>query len=689
MGDEASFRFESRLSGEHLAWIECQPHRFSGAPGQALEISLNGHVLPPLHLREGRSRYPLELSLLEGENSMEIRFRYARAPRDTGGDSRDSRRLAVAFYRFDVPPKGTPPVEGRPGPFALVEPHSGAPGVYLPKGGLLSYFVEIPDDGARLAIDVGAGEPERLLAPAGARLRALVRSEEAGKVEVEEVAEATAPRGEVMRRELSLDSLAGQRVEISLLAESADLFVRPVLSYPAAAEDDAPTAAPEGATDGLNVLLIVLDGASASRMSAYGYPKPTTPEIDKLARQSVVFDKAISQAVYTIASIGSVLTGQYPERHQSVSFADRLPSSAVTLPGLLTLAGFVTAGFSGNAVVSSTFGLDRGYQEFHLARELEDYTGHGDSVLRSFSSWLGDDVERRFFAYVHFREPHFPYDPPPPFDTLFGPAVLFPQGLRDWEEVEALNRASARGEEIPAEVLDRIQALYEGNMAYADHLVGKILQEMDRLGLSERTAIILTADHGEALFEHGFIGHNTQLYDESVHVPLMMRLPGVTPRRVPRVVELIDLAPTILALVGLGDLPAVEEMQGRSLMPLLFGGNLAPRPALSRTLWNKPRYSVENARYKYIWDSRTGAGELYDRSSDPEEGIDLAGERKIAAGFWRQQIFHWLREQEHLRAGAAPPEDALVPEDLGRYLGGVGYLQYMKGEKKPKKKEDD
>jgi hypothetical protein len=141
--------------------------------------------------------------------------------------------------------------------------------------------------------------------------------------------------------------------------------------------------------------------------------------------------------------------------------------------------------------------------------------------------------------------------------------------------------------------------------------------------------------------------------------------------------------------VGLGDLPAVEEMQGRSLMPLLFGENLAPRPALSRTLWNKPRYSVENARYKYIWDSRTGAGELYDRSSDPEERVNLAGERKIAAGFWRQQIFHWLREQEHLRAGAAPPEDALVPEDLGRYLGGVGYLQYMKGEKKPKKKEDD
>ena len=272
------------------------------------------------------------------------------------------------------------------------------------------------------------------------------------------------------------------------------------------------------------MLLIVLDGASAGRMSAYGYEKPTTPGIEKLAAQSVVFHNAVSQAVYTIASIGSVLTGQYPERHQSVSFADRLPSSAVTLPGLLTLAGFATAGFSGNAVVSPTFGLDRGYEEFQLAREREDYTGHGDSVLQSFSSWLQENAERRFFAYVHFREPHFPYDPPPPFDTRFGPADLFPNGLRVWEDVDAYNRAAARNEEVQAEVLSRIRALYDGNMAFVDHLVGKILEELDSLGLSERTVVILTADHGEALFEHRFIGHNTQLYEESVRVPLMMRV---------------------------------------------------------------------------------------------------------------------------------------------------------------------
>ena len=686
VGDAASFRFESDASGERLAWIECQPHRFPGAPAQVLEITHNGHVLPNVHLREGRGRYPLELALVEGKNTMEIRFRYARSPRDTGGDSRDNRdrrELAVAFYRFDVPPTGTPPVEGKPGPFAVVEPHSETPGVYLPEGGRLSYFLRVPDE-ARLTIDIGAHEPQRFLAPVGAKLRIRVRSADSDGA-IDDLAEVRAPSGEVIGRELTLDSLAGERVEISLLAEAADLFVRPVLTYVAgSSHSESHPPVPED----LSVLLIVLDGASAGRMSTYGYEKPTTPEIDKLAAESVVFSSAVSQAVYTIASIGSVLTGQYPERHQSVSFADRLPASAVTLPGLLTLAGFATVGFSGNAVVSSTFGLDRGYEEFQLAREREDYSGHGDSVQQSFSNWLQENAARRFFAYVHFREPHFPYDPPPPYDTRFGTpgsGELFPEGLSEWEDVDIYNDAAARNEDVPAEVLSRIRALYDGNMAFADHLVGKILEELDSLGLRERTIVILTADHGEALFEHRFIGHNTQLYDESVRVPLMLRVPGMAPREVSQVVELIDLAPTILALVGSGEGTAVEEMQGRSLVPLLLGQSLPPRPAFSRTLWNKPRYSVQDRRDKFIWDSRTGAEELYDRSTDPKEQVNLSAGRNVASGYWRQEIFHWLREQEHLRAGAPQPEDALVPEDLGRYLGGVGYLQYMEG----KQKKDD
>ncbi len=680
LGDQASFRFESRSAGERLAWLECLPYRFPKAPTQVLELTLNDRPLPLLQLREGRSRYPIEISLVEGDNEVDIRFRYARSPRDVG-QGEDRRRLAAAFYRFEVPAEDVPSVAGKPGPFALVEPRTGSSGVFLPAGGRLSYFLRIPP-GARLSVEAGAREPERLLAPAGARL--LVRARSQQGVEVEETKEASAPSGEVIEAELSLASLAGEEVELSFEAPTKDLFVRPALLL---SPDGPPTRGDTTPLEGVNVLVIVLDGASASRMSAYGYPKPTTPVVEKLAGESVVFDNAISQAVYTIASVGSVLTGQYPERHQSVSFADRLPSSAVTLPGLMTLGGFVTAAFSGNAVVSSTFGLDRGYEEFVSARELEGYTGHGDSVLPPFFEWLEKHHQQRFLAYVHFREPHFPYNPPPPFDTHFGPAEPFPHGIDKWEEVDTFNRAAARGEEIPPAVIERIRSLYEGNLAYVDQLVGEILARLADHGIDEKTVVVLTADHGEALFEHGFIGHNTQLYEESVRVPLMVRLPQGAARQVSQVVELIDLAPTILDLVGLGGESAVGKMQGRSLVPLLNGKTLPPRPAFSRTLWNKPRYSVRNARYKYIWDSRTGSAELYDLESDPGEQINLRADRRIMAGFLRQQLFHWLREQEHLRAGAPPPEDVLVPDDLSRHLRGLGYIQYLERENKESKEK--
>jgi arylsulfatase A-like enzyme len=222
-------------------------------------------------------------------------------------------------------------------------------------------------------------------------------------------------------------------------------------------------------------------------------------------------------------------------------------------------------------------------------------------------------------------------------------------------------------------------------MAYVDGLIGEILKRLEEMGPAHRTLVILTADHGEALFEHGYIGHNTQLYEESIRVPLMMSLPGLTPRRVPDVVELIDIAPTVLQLVGLEEHPARKKMQGRSLVPLLQGSGLADKPAFSRTLWNKPRYSLRGARFKLIWDSRTDTAELYDLSSDALEKVDVLDDHRVVAGFFRQRIYQWLREQEHLRTGAPAPESALVPEDLLRELGAIGYAPYVEDEKKNKK----
>jgi len=693
VGQHASFEFESTESGSQLAWVECESYPAAPGDGQVVEIRVNDNLLPPLTLREGRARYPLPLTLEQGRNRVELRFSQHHLPsRDSGGERR---KLAVAFHRWEIPPESEAMGSDRPGPFSIVRSRWGTVGLMLPPGGAVSYYTRLPRR-ARLVVKAGDRE-SRLLTPPGAVLKVQVlpfdEDESDDWAEIVKTRKATAPRGEVMELELPLERLAGKRARLTLSAEGKSLFVVPVLH---GLPPEAPSAAtkPAGAPV-RNVLLIVLDGASALRMSAYGYGRPTTPELERFAGQSVLFETAITQAVYTIASVGSLLTGEYPERHQSVSFADRLPASAVTLPGLLTLQGFRTAGFAGNAVVSSAFGLDRGYQEFHPVSQLANYSGRADSVTRLVLPWLEKHRGERFFAYVHYREPHFPYIPPPPYDRLFGGRSLFPNGIRDWETVESLNRAAASGAEIPQATLERITALYEGSLAYVDSEVGTILRKLERLGLTGQTAVIVTADHGEALFEHRYIGHNTQLYEESVRVPLLLRAPNIAPRRVATPVELIDLAPTILDLVGPAEnAPSAQKvkMQGRSLLPLARGDEAAgptepsenERLAFSRTLWDMPRYAARDGRFKYIWDSRSGSEELYDLRLDPRESIDRGPERPLTRAFFRQQLMGFLREQERLRTGAPPPESSEITEALGGYLGTVGYFEHLKKKKESK-----
>jgi arylsulfatase A-like enzyme len=672
---KASFRFEGIESHKRVAWIECEPFTFPGAPTQALTFVVNGHALPPLQLREGRHRYPIEIPVVEdGVNEVQVQFAYVGTPEREG----DRRHLAAAFYRFDLPPEDKPLVAGQPGPFSLVEPEEGSRGVYLPEGGTISYYLTVPK-GARLTATVGASKPTSLLTPAGSVLALVIRGEDGSVVEGE--AKASDSGGEILRVEKSLDGLEGLRAEISFRAEGDDILVAPQLF--ASEEEGSPQPSRERPIrDDVNVLMIVLDGATALRMGPYGYSKPTTPNIDRLARESVVFERVFTQAVYTIASIGSLLTGQYPERHQNVTFADRLPETAVTLPGLLGEAGIRTAAFSGNAVVTAAFGLDRGYDDFFDVRQMEGYTGHGDSVLRELLYWLERNQDQRFFAYVHFREPHFPYNPPPPFDAQFGPAKLFPGGISDWHTVEAFNQAAGLGQSVPSDVYERIRALYDGNMAFVDSLVGEILRYLDDTGLHQKTIVVLTADHGEALYEHGYIGHNTQLYEESIRIPLMIRGPDWPSRRISQIVELLDLTPTVLAIFGLEGHPANREMEGRNLLRLLNGETLGRRWAFSRTLWNKPRYSVRGSRYKLIWDSNTDKTELYDLDGDPEEKSNLAEDKGLIRGFLQQELLRWIWGQERLRVGAPAPESSEITEDLRRQLESLGYIRYVEQDKK-------
>ena len=656
VSQRSTFRFESEREGTYLGYFECEPFAYPGSPAQWVSVIANGSELSPIELRPGRERYPVQLPLVRGENRIELRFRYAGEPTRS---SKEKRRLAAAFYRFEVPFES---FQGRVGAFSSI-----ANGIFVPSGGSLSFFLKLPSE-ARLRLGVGAEDPPQLRAPAGSEVTVTLAAEE-GEIWKETFA-VSRIGAETWEREMPV--LPESPVEVTFRSESHDLLLRPELLVPRPKESRNSKREPGSPP---SFVVLVLDGASAKHMGLYGGMEDTTPVLDALGGESVVFDAVVTQAVYTIASIGSLLTGQYPDRHQSVSFADRLRDDVVTLPSILSRAGYRTAAFPGNAVVSKTFGLDRGYQEFFPVWEREGYTGHGDSVVSAFKGWVEGRPEEPFFAYVHLREPHFPYNPPPPFDTRFGPDSPYPGGIDDTALVDYLNRKAASGEPPSEEVLARVRGLYLGNLAYVDSLVGEVLSMLE-----PSTIVVLTADHGEALFEHGFLGHNTQLYEESIRIPLLIRAPGLAPRRVSDLVELIDLTPTIAELAGLSNVPGAFGFQGRSLVPALAGSSLSnPKLAFSRTLWAKPRYSVRGERFKLIWDSRTGASELYDLESDPGERMPL--EIRIREGYLREELFLWYREQERLKASDPSPDDAVLSDDDRRRLESLNYLEHLPEEK--------
>jgi arylsulfatase A-like enzyme len=324
-----------------------------------------------------------------------------------------------------------------------------------------------------------------------------------------------------------------------------------------------------------------------------------------------------------------------------VSFSSRLPAETLTLAELLSARGVANAGFVANAMAGAGFGLERGFAEFfEVFRQSSDA-----GVLRSsVASWLAARPrDRRFFAYVHFREPHFPYDPPAPFDTRFGPDGPIPKALRrDQEWITDINQG--RRPATPAE-LDHLVRLYDGNLAAADQEIGRLRQAMEAAGLWERTVVIVAADHGEALREHGFIGHNVQLYDETIHIPLIVRIPGgPVGRRLGALVDLLDVAPTVADVFGvLGERGSDKEFRGRSLLPVIAGA--AGKPAvLSRTVWDRPIYSIRDEGFKFVYDTRTGAEELYDLAADPREARNIARDQPVRSALYRQSLQLWVAE---------------------------------------------
>jgi arylsulfatase A-like enzyme len=333
-----------------------------------------------------------------------------------------------------------------------------------------------------------------------------------------------------------------------------------------------------------NVLVVLIDALRADHLGCYGHSRDTSPIIDSLSRESVLFETAMSPASWTKPSIPSLFTGLYPIQHgvftgNTQDSADRITSDVlrdehITLAEALREAGYATGAFVENVQISSFMGFDQGFDVY--AEDL----GDAQSISNRFIKWLDSGIEGPFFGYVHYLDPHWPYVPPAPFDTMFSPPA---QTSVDFNNVnwKYLERQIQSGDvKLSPDDLEAMRSLYDGEIRYTDTALAGILEALRERGLYENTIFVLTADHGEEFMEHGRIGHGNTLYDEVLHIPLIIRAPrGRVPEGPPGTiadpVSLIDIMPTVLDLAGI-EIPG--DIAGRSLRPLMEGRSMEPVP---------------------------------------------------------------------------------------------------------------
>ncbi len=404
-----------------------------------------------------------------------------------------------------------------------------------------------------------------------------------------------------------------------------------------------------------NIILITLDTTCADRMGFLDSQLGLTPNLDALARHSAVFSRAYAHVPLTTPSHATILTGTYPQFNHLGDLGTALARDLPYLPDVLHQHGYATGAFVGSQVLdpesAAAPGFERGFDQydagFHSRREGEDRYASEERratvVADHALGWLKQQSHRPIFMWVHFYDPHDPYDPPEPFKSKYTAAP------------------------------------YNGEIAYVDFALGKLFAGLKAAGLYDSSIVAVVADHGEAFGEHAEVSHGFFLYDETIHVPLLIKLPGVNVahEQINRPVGLVDVSPTLLEAAGV-KIPAM--MQGVSLLPSMTGkkgdsgaGLSSDRPAYSETDYPQRAFgwswlrSLRTGKYLYIDAPRR---ELYDLAADPKETRNLAETLPAVANTLQTQLEEF-RGKTSRGAGSASAE---LTAEQAEKLQALGYV---------------
>ena len=425
------------------------------------------------------------------------------------------------------------------------------------------------------------------------------------------------------------------------------------------------------AKEGLpNILLFTVDACRPDHFGCYGYSRNTTPNIDKLARDGVLFTHAFSPSAWTTPGMISIFTSMYPPTHGVDAKGRTLRDDVLALPEVLKINGYAVPVLPKFVDISNYW---------HLGFDVVDkerFSGEeGEDLLKLLEAYK----DQRFFIWYHYHGLHLPYNPQNPYDKIFQEDIF--SGISaDTETVSVVkNKSVIKNNSINFDNTDRkiIVALYDGQVRQLDDFMGQLTESMKKWGILDNTIIIVTSDHGEELFEHGFIGHastslNAKLYDEIIHIPLIIWWPKKVKHRVlDEFVKQIDIMPTILDMLGL---PLPEGLQGYSLVSSIQGKpahNL--RPVFCETILGGYQSTkemeeirlrcVRTKEWKLIYTNTPtrnvssgalddGKYELYNLSNDPKEERNIFENHPEVAIELKKKLFQWIETTTSKECGS-------------------------------------
>jgi arylsulfatase A-like enzyme len=501
-------------------------------------------------------------------------------------------------------------------------------------------------------------------------------------------------------RVIDLAAYAGRSVSLSLSLDSDQEGAIGVWGTPVVRQaHTGDSGRPRG------VIILWIDTLRLDHLDAYGYERETAPNLKRMASEGVLFRNNVSQATWTKVSTPSLVTSLYPSTHGVKEFSGFLPASAVTLAELYREAGYATVSFASNLFTGQFTNLQQGFEELHEDGSLPEVGSSKTSreYIDRFTGWLEAHDDVPFFAFLHLYDPHDPFEPRPPYATLWADPEMKEHHEEELDEVRrVITEPLAQAFGMPSrKQLEQVgidadayvaydQDWYDGSIRGLDVEVGRLFEQLRALGLDETTLVVFASDHGEEFLDHGRTFHGQTVYGELSRVPLFMRWPAGFPggRTVDATTETIDIMPTLLSLSGI---EAPENIQGQSFAPLLTGDESAWRsgPAISEKAktqgvgapWpaESESYSVVEGDWKLVHNRIPEEGspefELYRFFDDPLDQENVADENPDVVLRLAEALDGWYDMANAAKLAPDAENTAGMSQEQLERLRSLGYIE--------------